>query len=100
MVTAVGKLEGSNQYFSIITMLIASFALEFIWMTINIATGFSNDIQTVSVNMASGDLAPSIQIIAYLLIVYRVSTGRAWKQDTEEKLTSLQWNQDASELHS
>ncbi|KAJ3568914.1 hypothetical protein NP233_g5393 [Leucocoprinus birnbaumii] len=83
----MGKSEVSNQYFSIISMLVESFALEFIWMTINIATYFSDDIQSRSVD----------EIIAYLLVVYRVSTGRAWEKDTEAQLSSLQWNRDAQQ---
>ncbi|KAJ3561509.1 hypothetical protein NP233_g10152 [Leucocoprinus birnbaumii] len=77
-VRTMGKSDISNQYLSIISMLVESFALEFIWTTITIGTSLSN----------------GVGIIAYLLVVYRVSTGRGWKRDTEEKLTTLQWNRD------
>lgn len=30
--------------------------------------------------------------MAYFLVVYRVTTGRGWTNQTEQKLTSLQWN--------
>ncbi|KAJ3570808.1 hypothetical protein NP233_g4161 [Leucocoprinus birnbaumii] len=74
-----------------------SFALVFIWTAISIATSFSEGSGPRSVNIAFASLLPCIQIIAYLLVVYRVSTGRAWDKDTEEKLTSLQWNRDAQQ---
>ncbi|KAJ3572666.1 hypothetical protein NP233_g2937 [Leucocoprinus birnbaumii] len=71
-------------------MLVELFALEFIWSAISIATtSFSGIVRTISVNRVISNLAPSIWIIAYLLVVYRVSTGRAWKKDTEEKLSLL-----------
>lgn len=35
---------------------------------------------------------PFIRIIAFILLVYRVTTGRAWKRETEWQITSLQWN--------
>ncbi|KAJ3570809.1 hypothetical protein NP233_g4160 [Leucocoprinus birnbaumii] len=94
-IQTMGKSESSNQYFSIIAMLVESFALEFIWTTISIATSFSDATGIPAVNVAVTNLVPPIQIIAYLLVVYRVSTGRAWEKDTEEKLSSLQWNPDA-----
>ncbi|KAJ3568167.1 hypothetical protein NP233_g5889 [Leucocoprinus birnbaumii] len=50
-----------------------------------------------SVKIAFAGLLPFIQTIAYLLVEYRVSTGRAWKKDTEEKLTSLQWNREGQQ---
>ncbi|KAJ3568912.1 hypothetical protein NP233_g5400 [Leucocoprinus birnbaumii] len=92
-VNVVGKSDISNQYFSIISMLVESFALEFIWTTMVITTDFSPDnVRVSAVSQAFTNLLPSIQIIAYLLVVYRVSSRRAWEKDTEEKLTSLQWN--------
>ncbi|KAJ3551724.1 hypothetical protein NP233_g13023 [Leucocoprinus birnbaumii] len=94
----MGESDSSNQYFSIISMLVESFALEFIWTIILIATDFWPDnVRASAVNLAFNDLLPSIQIIAYLLVVYRVSLRRAWEKDTEEKLTSLQWNRDAQQ---
>ncbi|KAJ3561510.1 hypothetical protein NP233_g10154 [Leucocoprinus birnbaumii] len=79
-------------------MLVESFALVFIWSTISIATSFSDGGAPKSVKLVFGELLPSIQIIAYLLVVYRVSTGRAWKPDTEEKLTSLRFHHEEQRI--
>ncbi|KAJ3568163.1 hypothetical protein NP233_g5893 [Leucocoprinus birnbaumii] len=90
----MGNSDISNQYLSIIYMLVESFALEFIWSTISIATSFSDGGAPKSVKLVFGELVPSIQVIAYLLVVYRVSSGRAWKPDTERKLTSLRFDRE------
>jgi hypothetical protein len=36
-------------------------------------------------------------MIAYLLAVYRVLSGRAWTRDTEHQLSSLPWNYENNE---
>ncbi|KAJ3553808.1 hypothetical protein NP233_g12562 [Leucocoprinus birnbaumii] len=91
----MGTSDISNHYFSIISMLVESFALEFVWTITSICTalaGHGGSMVSSSMNVVFIDLLPYIQLIAYLLVVYRVSTGRAWKKDTKEKLTSLQFN--------
>ncbi|KAJ3560122.1 hypothetical protein NP233_g11037 [Leucocoprinus birnbaumii] len=95
-IQTMGESDISNQYFSIISMLVESFALEFIWSTMIITTNFWPDnVRASAVNDVFINLQSSIEIITYLLVVYRVSTRRAWEKDTEEKLTSLRWNRDA-----
>ncbi|KAJ3561505.1 hypothetical protein NP233_g10153 [Leucocoprinus birnbaumii] len=92
-IQTMGKSDISSRYLSIISMLAQSFALDFIWTTISIATSFSKaGGPEPVVNTAFNNLSPFIQIIADLLVVYRVCTGPVWEKDTEEKLSSLQWN--------
>ncbi|KXN84542.1 hypothetical protein AN958_12353 [Leucoagaricus sp. SymC.cos] len=88
----MGKSTLGSQYTTIITILVESFALNTLWMTAEIATSQSNGFQGYSAYYFLSGSQPYIQIISYLLIVYRVATGRAWKEDTGKKLTSLQFN--------
>ncbi|KAF5357074.1 hypothetical protein D9756_006777 [Leucocoprinus leucothites] len=110
--------EIANQYLSIISMLVESFALESLWMLVMIILdlfrllGKDSTEEFVQVTAVDGsspllDLSSSshclsqvdpimniLQILAYLLVTYRVTTNRAWKKDTEQQLSSLQWNRD------
>ncbi|KAJ3552548.1 hypothetical protein NP233_g12854 [Leucocoprinus birnbaumii] len=99
----MGESTTAAQYTSIIAMLVESFTLESIWtIGASINGAFMIGYQGFKVDFLTGEeffanTGPFIEIIAYLLILYRVSTGQAWQVDTEEKLTSLQWNRDGME---
>ncbi|KAJ3560586.1 hypothetical protein NP233_g10739 [Leucocoprinus birnbaumii] len=98
------ELKTGTQYTSIIAMLVESFALESIWLvgatvtnSISLLNTSGSDIvqRTIDISAATtffSSTAPLIQIIAYLLVIFRVSMGIAWQVDTEQKLSSLQWN--------
>ncbi|KAJ3564361.1 hypothetical protein NP233_g8343 [Leucocoprinus birnbaumii] len=100
-VKIMGQSEVYHQYTSIISMLVESFALEALWMTIGTVFDFVNlTVQSPHFSAACIFFAatqPVIRIFAYLLVVYRVTTGRGWKENTEEKLTTLEWNRERLE---
>ncbi|KAF9445027.1 hypothetical protein P691DRAFT_785804 [Macrolepiota fuliginosa MF-IS2] len=73
----IGKSDTSKQYLGIATMLIESYALESVWSL----AGLVSNCTVV------------IEIIAYLLVIYRVAIGRAWSKQTEQRVTrSIQFN--------
>ncbi|KAF5356809.1 hypothetical protein D9756_006749 [Leucocoprinus leucothites] len=92
-VKLLGHSGISGQYTSTIAMLVESFALESLWVTLSIILNicFDNDTGGAA-GVFFATTGPSIQILAYLLVVYRVTTGRGWNKDTERHLTSLQFN--------
>lgn len=56
----------------------------------------AND-STIKVRVSVASLRPftnlqHVQAISYLLVVYRVATGRGWTNRSQRDLTSLQWN--------
>ena len=36
-----------------------------------------------------------VQVVAYFLVIYRVTTGQGWTKETERQLTTLQFNRGA-----
>ncbi|PPR08200.1 hypothetical protein CVT24_001387 [Panaeolus cyanescens] len=81
------KVTGSKghgaQYLSIATMIIESSALYSVWGLIFLGLYIANNpIQDVFLATLS-----EVQIIAPMLIIYRVSTGKAWNSDTTNMLT-------------
>ncbi|PPQ99851.1 hypothetical protein CVT24_009602, partial [Panaeolus cyanescens] len=79
---ATGRTEFSSQYVSIAAMIIESSALYTVWGIIFLALYLvNNPVQYVFLGTLS-----EVQIIAPLLIIYRVSQGKAWKEETTMKL--------------
>ncbi|KAF5357230.1 hypothetical protein D9756_006750 [Leucocoprinus leucothites] len=95
-IKVMGQTDVADQYTSIISLLVESFALTSVWMIMTTIFSSLGSVYPVLSAIGSFFLAtqPFIQLIAYLLVVYRVSMGRGWKKDTERKLTTLQWNRD------
>ncbi|KAF5350670.1 hypothetical protein D9756_008550 [Leucocoprinus leucothites] len=92
-----GPSEATSQYTSIISILIESFALESLWQVLSIilvSIAARNSDTTSNASDFINLTQPFIQILAYLLVVYRVTTGRGWQEDTGQKLTTLEWNRD------
>ncbi|KXN87204.1 Peptidyl-Lys metalloendopeptidase, partial [Leucoagaricus sp. SymC.cos] len=81
------------QYTNVIAILVESFALSSSWDIAEIIT--STALKNAHGQSIYDFLAGSesyIRIISYLLIVCRVTTGRAWREDTKQTLTSLHFN--------
>ncbi|PPR06714.1 hypothetical protein CVT24_013034 [Panaeolus cyanescens] len=83
-IKATGRREYGTQYLSIAAMLIESSALYTIWGIIFLGLYIVNHpVQFVFLASLS-----EVQIIAPLLIIYRVSIGKAWQSDTTQTLTA------------
>lgn len=79
-------------------MLIESFALKSAWLFDQLIVNLTaRNAVTLAVNMIFHNTQPFVQLLAYLLVVHRVTTRRGWKEDTEGKLTTLQWNRNRVE---
>ncbi|KAF5362290.1 hypothetical protein D9756_002102 [Leucocoprinus leucothites] len=91
----MGDSDNSRQYTTIITMLIESFALDSIWLTVAIIFTALNHRRSPALfagrQFITGTLS-YIRLVSYLLVIYRVSANRGWEKDTERHLTSIQWN--------
>lgn len=108
-----GASDISKQYMGIVAMLVESYSLEsassiatlvslvirspfgpfFLQCDIHIKVSSSNSVFPIIAHAYKCVLP--FKVIAYLLVVYRVSTGRAWNKQTEEKISTLQWNNGA-----
>ncbi|KXN84042.1 hypothetical protein AN958_00492 [Leucoagaricus sp. SymC.cos] len=84
----IGQQNAADHYTTVIAILIESFALLALWQMAEIIT------LTVQNKSAVPNTADTILflIITYLLVMYRVTTGRGWTRDTERQLSSLQFN--------
>ncbi|KAL9709981.1 hypothetical protein Ac2012v2_007041 [Leucoagaricus gongylophorus] len=79
-------------------MLIESFALKSAWLFDQLIVNLTaRNAVTLAVNMIFHNTQPFAQLLAYLLVVHRVTTRRGWKEDTEGKLTTLLWNRNRVE---
>ncbi|KAF7763667.1 hypothetical protein Agabi119p4_8204 [Agaricus bisporus var. burnettii] len=86
----MGKSEISNQYVNIVAILTESYALESLWSLVAmILNAIDNPVSVIFIQCEN-----FIRVIAYFLVVHRVSTGRAWSGDTGHELSSLHWNHD------
>ncbi|KAF7762320.1 hypothetical protein Agabi119p4_8913 [Agaricus bisporus var. burnettii] len=84
----IGEVNGSAGYMKIVAMLIESYALESIWILTQTIVLFH------PVLAFFAESRPYIQIIAYLLVQYRVASGKAYEsQRGQSILSSLHWNQ-------
>ncbi|KAF9443737.1 hypothetical protein P691DRAFT_787564 [Macrolepiota fuliginosa MF-IS2] len=84
-----GVLETSKQYMGIVAMLTESYALESAWMLAALIAEFLDNGQAAGVFFADCNVA--IEIVAYLLVIYRVSSGRGWNRQTERQISTLQF---------
>ncbi|XP_006464138.1 hypothetical protein AGABI2DRAFT_120914 [Agaricus bisporus var. bisporus H97] len=94
------KLLGKSQvlstpYLSVIAMLVESYAMDSIWAII---IGVLNSLNHPAIQFF-GNTQPYIEIIAYLLVLYRVANGRAYgsqrahePQSERNNISSLHWN--------
>ncbi|KAF9442830.1 hypothetical protein P691DRAFT_680737 [Macrolepiota fuliginosa MF-IS2] len=88
----VGVSEFGRQYTSISAMLVESCALGSVWALVDLvffkflAEGLVNGIFFINESY--------IEIIAFLLVIYRVSAGRAWNSNTDRQLSTIRWNHD------
>lgn len=100
-IKATGRREYGTQYLSIAAMLIESSALYTIWGIIFLGLYIvNNPVQFIFLASLSevqvrhlfistrAIIDTSSQIIAPLLIIYRVSIGKAWQSDTTQTLTN------------
>ncbi|KAF9440936.1 hypothetical protein P691DRAFT_685775 [Macrolepiota fuliginosa MF-IS2] len=79
-------------YMSIATMLIESYTLESAWTLGLLISYVLNNFAAVAL---FSECDAAIEIIAFLLLLYQVSTGRAWNKQTEQQITrSLHFNHD------
>ncbi|KAF9445988.1 hypothetical protein P691DRAFT_674523 [Macrolepiota fuliginosa MF-IS2] len=86
-VRLMGASDTSKQYMGIAAMLIESYTLESVW---NIGGLVSS---TMPKNQAVIAFFNNCNIIACLLVIYRVSMGRAWNKQIGRQITrSLQFN--------
>ncbi|KAF9443878.1 hypothetical protein P691DRAFT_632109, partial [Macrolepiota fuliginosa MF-IS2] len=87
-INIMGTSETTKQYMGIVAMLIESYALESAWTFAILISGFLGN-RAIADFFVQCDAA--IEIIAYLLVIYRVSSGRGWNRKTEQQMSSLQF---------
>ncbi|KAF9442833.1 hypothetical protein P691DRAFT_680740 [Macrolepiota fuliginosa MF-IS2] len=85
-----GGSDFGHQYAGISAMLAESCVLESTWTLASLVSFIVespvNEIFSITEN--------NIAIIAFLLVIYRVSAGRAWNSDTDRQLSTMRWNHD------
>ncbi|KAF9029960.1 hypothetical protein BJ165DRAFT_1578145, partial [Panaeolus papilionaceus] len=85
IIKATGRTEFGDQYLSIAAIIVESSALYTVWGIIFLALYLrNNQVENVFLTTLS-----QVQIIAPLLIMYRVSQGKAWEQDTTTNIMTL-----------
>ncbi|KAF5343957.1 hypothetical protein D9756_011566 [Leucocoprinus leucothites] len=92
----LGRLLGtahrpSVEYTSIMAMLAESYALRAVSSVSYAAVFATSSIQRPALSLFA-IMNDHAKVIAYLLVLYRVLSTRAWKQDTVHHLSTLQWN--------
>ncbi|XP_006455505.1 hypothetical protein AGABI2DRAFT_180530, partial [Agaricus bisporus var. bisporus H97] len=81
-----GEIPGSGAYMKIVAILIESYALESIWILIA-------GILFHPVQLFFAETKPYVEIIAYLLVQYRVASGKAYESQRGQcTISSLCWN--------
>ncbi|KAF7760977.1 hypothetical protein Agabi119p4_10386 [Agaricus bisporus var. burnettii] len=96
----IGKSQQlSTPYMSVVAMLIESYAVESIWAIIFVIL-FARRHPMLQF---FGNTQPYIEIIAYLLVLYRVANGRAYgsqrareSQSRRDHMSSLHWHHTAA----
>lgn len=93
-ILVMGKSDVANQYMGVVTMLVESFALDSAFILAAVVATALNGGPSGSAMAALflTGIEPFIRIIAYLLVIYRVTTGRAWGRRTEQQLSSIVWD--------
>ncbi|KAF7762013.1 hypothetical protein Agabi119p4_10005 [Agaricus bisporus var. burnettii] len=95
----LGKSQLSAPYMNVVAILVESYTLESTWGIIIAALNSHEQ----PVTQFFGNTQSYIEIIAYLLVLYRVASGRAYEsqrahepQNTRNNLSSLHWNHTAT----
>ncbi|KAF9441312.1 hypothetical protein P691DRAFT_684291 [Macrolepiota fuliginosa MF-IS2] len=88
----VGVSEFGRQYTSISAMLVESCALESVWAFADLVSFKFLVNSTVSGIFSINE--SYVEIIAFLLVIYRVSAGRAWNSNTDRQLSTMRWKHD------
>ncbi|KAF9447034.1 hypothetical protein P691DRAFT_793844 [Macrolepiota fuliginosa MF-IS2] len=81
-INLMGTSDISKQYMSIVAMLVESYALESVWTLAALIALFQN----TSAFTFFANCSNVVDVIAYLLVIYRVSTGRGWNRETERQM--------------
>ncbi|EKM74626.1 hypothetical protein AGABI1DRAFT_95488 [Agaricus bisporus var. burnettii JB137-S8] len=85
--TFFGEANGSAGYIKIVAMLIESYTLESIWLLAEAI------LLLHPVTIVFAESRNYIEIIAYLLVQYRVASGKAYEsQKYRSNISSLHWN--------
>ncbi|KAF9442512.1 hypothetical protein P691DRAFT_810496 [Macrolepiota fuliginosa MF-IS2] len=90
----MGASDASREYMGIVAMLVESYALESAWCIAGMVSYFARN---GSVSTFFLDCVVVIKVIAYMLVICRVSSGRGWKKQTERHISTLHWNHDTSD---
>ncbi|KAF9441046.1 hypothetical protein P691DRAFT_685296 [Macrolepiota fuliginosa MF-IS2] len=86
----MGATNISKLYMSIVTMFIESYALESAWVLASLISYIMGGIASLDF---FSNCNVAIEMIAYFLVIYRVSTGRAQSKDARQQVTrSLEFN--------
>ncbi|KAF8987611.1 hypothetical protein BDQ17DRAFT_1289183 [Cyathus striatus] len=83
--TSMGHTDQASQYLGVVAMLVESSALYTIWAIIFLGLYIVNH-PVQYIFLAS---LAEVQVLAPLLIIFRVSRGRAWGTSTERTLTTI-----------
>ncbi|XP_006463274.1 hypothetical protein AGABI2DRAFT_179685 [Agaricus bisporus var. bisporus H97] len=85
----MGQTDVAAQYLGIAAMLIESYSLSTIW---NFGYLIGYILKDPSANHFFGGVGIHIATISYFLVWCRVFSGRAWDKQTQNRLTTLQWD--------
>ncbi|KAF7776620.1 hypothetical protein Agabi119p4_5013 [Agaricus bisporus var. burnettii] len=86
----IGESRTAVNYMSIVAMLVESYTIESVWIFGVLSI---DGLVDSPVALFFGDTAVYIEIIAYLLVQYRVARGRAYESQKDPKsFGSLKWN--------
>ncbi|KAF5362243.1 hypothetical protein D9756_001992 [Leucocoprinus leucothites] len=81
----------SNGYTSVVAILAESYALAAVVSLGATISSAAFDVRRPALFFFRA-ISPHVNMISYLLVLYRVLSGRAWNRDTERQLTTLRWN--------
>ncbi|KAF9442904.1 hypothetical protein P691DRAFT_809760 [Macrolepiota fuliginosa MF-IS2] len=90
----IGALDASREYMGIIAMLVKLYTLESAWCIPSMVLYFARN---GSMSTFFLDCVVIIKVIAYILVICWVSSGRGWKKQTERHISTLHWNHDTSD---
>ncbi|KAF7782110.1 hypothetical protein Agabi119p4_1486 [Agaricus bisporus var. burnettii] len=90
----MGKTDIAAQYLGIAAMLIESYALTTAW---NIGYLIAFILNNPPMNSFFGRSGAQVEILSYLLVLYRVFSGRAWSRQTQNQLSTLRWNRHSTQ---
>ncbi|KAF9447798.1 hypothetical protein P691DRAFT_760459 [Macrolepiota fuliginosa MF-IS2] len=85
-VELMGVSDISKQYMGIAAMLIESYALEFVWIVATLVAYFLKNWPVFTFLAYCSGL---VEVVAFFLVIYRVSTGRGWNKQTLRQTSSI-----------